>query len=120
MSGGKILEYFKVKPSEERARQSEDEGTNGEQAGSETVADDGSQNEAQSSELPTMSPCECLCCTDYTTPHQPMNLDSSKRKQSYFTKQGECTSTMKSHTRTIQSSWYKLNSPLDFCVYYQL
>jgi len=78
MSAGKknIQDYFKVKPSEERARQSEhDEGTDGEQADSETVADDGSQNEAQSSELPTMSPCECPCCTDYTT-HQPsMNLD---------------------------------------------
>ena len=47
MSAGKknILNYFKVEPSEERARQSEhDEGTNGDQADSETVADDGSQN----------------------------------------------------------------------------
>jgi len=118
MSAGKknIQDYFKVKPSEERARQSEHEGTDGEQADSETVADDGSQNEAQSSELPTMSPCECPCCTDYTTPHQPrMNLDSSKRKQSYLTKQGECTSTMKSHTRTIQSSWYKLHPWISVC-----
>ena len=44
MSAGKknIQDYFKVKPSEERARQSEHEGTDGEQADSETVADDGS------------------------------------------------------------------------------
>ena len=44
MSAGKknIQDYFKVKPSEERARQSEHaEGTDGEQADSETVADDG-------------------------------------------------------------------------------
>ena len=72
-SGKKIKEYFKVKP---RARQSEDEG---EQAGSETVPGDESQNEANSSEPSTtaMPPCECLCCTDYTTPHQPMNLEAS-------------------------------------------
>ena len=120
MSGGikNIQDYFKVKPSEERARQSEHEGTNynGEPADSETVADDGSQDEAQSSESPTISPCECPCCTDYTTPHQPsMNLDSSKRKQPYLTKQGECTSTMKSHTWTIQSSWYKLHPWISVC-----
>ena len=38
MSGGKkiIQDYFQVKPSEERARQLECEGTNGEQADSET------------------------------------------------------------------------------------
>ena len=57
MSGGKktIQHYYQVKPSEERARQLEHEDTNGAQVVSET---DGSQNEAaQSSELPTMSPC---------------------------------------------------------------
>ena len=89
----------------------EHEGANEEEADSETL---GSQNAA--SESTTMSPCECPCCTDYTTPHQfSINLDSSKRKQSYVTEQGEGTSTIKSHTRTIQSSWYKLHPWISVC-----
>ena len=52
------------------------------------MADDESQNEVVPQSC-AMSPCECVCCTDYTTPRQPRSLDGSKRKQSYLTKQGE-------------------------------
>ena len=105
MSGAnkKIHDYFTSRVNPEM--QSEDDGIDDEQ--SQPVAGDGSQieNEAPSTELPS---CECPCCTNYTTPHQPMNLDSSKRRHSYLTKQGDrpSTSTMKSHSRTIQNSGF--------------
>ena len=121
MAGNSIKNYFNIETREERAaRQAslcveDSQGT--EQADSETEADDDESqlHEAEANELPE-SPCECPCCTDYTTPHQPsMNLVSSRRKQSYLTKQGECTISMKSHARTIQPSWYKHHPWISVC-----
>ena len=48
--------------------------------------------------------CECQCCSNISTPHHPLVVDSSKKKQLYSSKQH---GKQKSHSRTIQSSWYK-------------
>ena len=52
----------------------------------------------------TSSSCEYLCCSDVSTPHHPLEVDNSKRRQSYCSKR---RGKQKSHWRTIQSGWYK-------------
>ena len=50
------------------------------------------------------SPCECQCCTNFNIPYHPSAVDSSKRQQLYSIKEH---GKQKSHSRTIQSSWYE-------------
>ena len=33
------------------------------------------------------TPCECQCCSNVSTPHHPLAVDSSKKKQLYSSKQ---------------------------------
>ena len=58
--------------------------------------------------------CECqCCCCNVSTPHHPLIVDSSKKKQLYSSKQH---GKQKSHCRTIQSGWYKAH-PRISCVH---
>ena len=47
---------------------------------------------------------ECYCCSNVSTPHHPLIVNSSKKKQLYFSKQH---GKQKAHSRTIQNTWYK-------------
>ena len=47
--------------------------------------------------------CQCPCCLDVKTPHQPRDVSQSKVNDSY------------KHTRMIQTSWYKLHPWITVC-----
>ena len=61
----------------------------------------------------TSSSCECPCCSDVNTPHHPLEVDNSKRRQSYCSK---WCGKQKSHWRTIQSGWYKAHPCISVCM----
>ena len=48
--------------------------------------------------------CECYCCSNISTSHYLLIVNSSKKKQLYFSKQH---GKQKAHSRTIQNTWYK-------------
>ena len=56
--------------------------------------------------------CECQCCSNVSTPYHPLVVSSSKKKQFYSSKQH---GKQKSHSRTIQSSWYKAHPWISVC-----
>ncbi|XP_065900823.1 zinc finger MYM-type protein 1-like [Dysidea avara] len=58
------------------------------------------------------SPCECQCCTNFNIPYHPSAVDSSKRQQLYS---GKEHGKQKSHSRTIQSSWYEAHPWITVC-----
>ena len=56
--------------------------------------------------------CECQCCSNVSTPHHPLAVNSSKKKQLYSSKQH---GKQKSHSRTIQNGWYKTHPWISVC-----
>ena len=60
----------------------------------------------------TSSSCKCQCCSNVSTPHHLLVVDSSKKKQLYSSKQH---GRQKSHSRTIQSGWYKAHPWISVC-----
>ena len=62
--------------------------------------DDSSESAVPVEEL--SSSCSCQCCTNLSTPYQPLNVNDSKVCRSYQSKYGS-----KSHSRKIQTSWHK-------------
>ena len=56
--------------------------------------------------------CECYCCSNVSTPHHPLIVNSSKKKQLYFSKQH---GKQKAHSKTIQNTWYKTHLWISVC-----
>lgn len=91
--------------------------------GPDTDTDSDSESECEAPACPagsedtpsstfTSCPCECQACTDISTPHHPVEVDSSKRSQLYCIKQ---SGKQKSHSRTIQSAWYSAYPWISVC-----
>ena len=56
--------------------------------------------------------CQCQGCSNLRTPHQPLNVDNSRVSHSYrSTRHG----LQQSHSRKIQSNWYKIYPWLTVC-----
>ena len=68
----------------------------------------GRNSERESKEAETTSrtaspTCQCICCSDRNTVHQPTNVAELKVSHSYASK----VTGHKKHSRVIQTSWYK-------------
>ena len=59
----------------------------------------------------TSSACERQCCSNIST-HHPLEVDNSKKSQSYCSKRH---GVQKSHSRTIQTGWYKIHPWISVC-----
>ena len=75
-----------------------------------------SDTENETDEMPCLTDssnceCECLCCSNVSTPYHPVKLSDSKKTQLYLS---ECGSK-KSHSRMIQSRWYELHPWISVC-----
>lgn len=67
---------------------------------SEVVEEDMSEDPVE--EISGFCLCDCQCCTNLSSPYQPSKVTDSKVCRSYQSKHGS-----KSHSRMIQTSWYK-------------
>ena len=65
-----------------------------------------------SSSYSSCKTCKCHCCSSVGTPHHPLIVNSSKKKQLYFSKQ---YGKQKAHSRTIQNTWYKTHPWISVC-----
>ena len=102
----KLLQYFNVEAP--NARMEDSSGSTSEGAdvallvpsfGSESEEEITPRNSTASIETPE---CQCRCCSDRGTAHQPANVEESKVSHAYSSKTGH-----KKHTRMIQGNWYK-------------
>ena len=112
----KIQQFFKCVDSESTCPGGEDllPGPDGD-TGSESESEGDSEapgSSGMSTSTSTSRTCECQACTDVSTPHHPVEVDSSKRSQLYCSKG---SGKQKSHSRTIQSAWYSAHPWISVC-----
>ena len=60
-------------------------------------------------------PCTCLGCSNFSIPHQPLELPQFKVAVSHSSKPGHTSKVVKQCSRTIQPSWFKRYSWITVC-----